>query len=674
MKQWANKTLWALIIAISIFVSFDTLSYPTNAQNIIFGFSIQRLLLLLFPTLTILFSALMLLSKNIFNNQYSKINNLLNKIPENTLAILVSLSFWLFFFLSLFLIYYKLRLAPNSAYLLPILGIKFQSLINYIDRLWGNLALLAVLMLLSFTFALKSEKFHLANHLTKFLYSGVFTLAIFLTFFQWLIFLFELHVFEQIPGWYWPIIHKSNFSDNLLIFLLIFVILSGLLFLQKFFKRHHWTFLLFLSIAFIFIQYSIGFMEGKGITSLADRFFLSYHRVYIETACNSDVSSYTAVSHYEELFDSMFLQTKPPGVLWSAFGITKVANAFGVSSLMDIIANKIVLSESIPTMSSTSCRRSMVLVSLLFPMLSVLPIWLIYWFYKKILQIDEYQSISTYSSILFILAPNIVMLSLFYDQVIYPSVFLFLAGITILSVQKKSIWLSFFSGVLLYFALFITFSLLPILAVPIAYFICLIWQKMDKNYFWELFKKTLLPMGIGILFSIPILKFTINYDIYVRYKNMMATMIEWDFYSKFNLVTQESETFFGKIGQIWDAAALNNTELAVAIGIPTFIFFAAMGVKSIISVAKKNNNSVDMINVSLFLPYVLLNVIRVVLGEAGRLWMFWIPVMSILAIQFIYPLIRKKKWIFIILLLIQVITLFLSYQFQDYFMPQLLPG
>jgi len=169
-------------------------------------------------------------------------------------------------------------------------------------------------------------------------------------------------------------------------------------------------------------------------------------------------------------------------------------------------------------------------------------------------------------------------------------------------------------------------------------------------------------------------KVFLNYDIFTRFERMMTTRIEGDFYTRLGLQSIGKTTFFEKILQTWDAAKLNNIELAVAIGFPVFIFFIVMGLRSVLHVIqRKPDASTAAMNSSLFLAYVALNILRVVLGEAARLWMFWSPVMAILAIQYLLPLIKRTRFVVYMLILVQFITVFLSYQFQDYLMPQLLP-
>jgi hypothetical protein len=189
----------------------------------------------------------------------------------------------------------------------------------------------------------------------------------------------------------------------------------------------------------------------------------------------------------------------------------------------------------------------------------------------------------------------------------------------------------------------------------------------------EKIKSTLLPMGLGGLLSMALFKAFLNYDIFTRYQHMMATRIEGDFYTRFGLQSSRNVSLFVKIQQALDAAKLNIIELAVAISFPVFILFIVMGVRSMIHVLRRETDPASAINASLFLAYVALNSMRVVLGEVARLWMFWIPVMALLAVQFLLPFTRRNWWLIFALVAVQFNTLFLSYQYQDYFMPQLLP-
>ncbi|HMD89510.1 MAG TPA: hypothetical protein VKF38_10135 [Anaerolineaceae bacterium] len=150
-------------------------------------------------------------------------------------------------------------------------------------------------------------------------------------------------------------------------------------------------------------------------------------------------------------------------------------------------------------------------------------------------------------------------------------------------------------------------------------------------------------------------------------------IIVGDFYTRLGIHPTSQATLLEKILQTWDAAKLNNIELAVAIGFPIFVLFVLMGLRSVIHVIRRKPDPTAAVNSSLFLSYVALNSIRVVLGEAARLWMFWVPIMAIMAMQYMLPITRRVRWIILGLVILRVITVLLTYQFQDYLMPQLLP-
>jgi hypothetical protein len=315
----------------------------------------------------------------------------------------------------------------------------------------------------------------------------------------------------------------------------------------------------------------------------------------------------------------------------------------------------------------------MALVTLLFPILATAALAAIYAFCKWALGHPEYGQLAGYSAILFILAPNILMLSLSLDQAFYPALFLGLACGIVCSIKKRSFLACFLMGLALYVAIFLSFSMLPLAGLPVIFLACVLWQERAPATFWATIKNTLLPLGLGILSSAFAFKLLFNYDVVTRYQRMMATRIEGDFYTRLGVQSMGEATWGQKILQTWEAAKLNNVELAVAIGIPVFSLFVMVGVFCVIRVLRRKSDTGAQINASLFLTYVGLTAIRVVLGEAARLWMFWVPVMAILAVQALLPITRRSRWLMITLVTVQVITVFLTYQYQDYLMPQLLP-
>lgn len=578
-------------------------------------------------------------------------------------------SFWSSIFLGTFLSYYRLSVAPKVASLSPTLGVLFPTLAAYMERLWPLFMLLVFCMGYWTVCLLMFQKIPLFRNpgLVIGIGAGVFSLLA--SIFQWVVFVFRLHIFEQIPGWYWPIIVKPDIISNGAFFIALLVFIQLILFLVHRFPLKYFVGLILTSLAFIGMQLSVGYMEGRGLASLTDRFFLSYHRVYIEEACISSVSAHHAVVNYEDNYPAMFFQTKPPGVLWLSFQIKSLADLPLLSTALDRFSNDLTLSEFLPGMLSPSCKRTMALVTLLFPLVASTSIWVIYGFSKRIIDGSDFALIASYSAILFLLAPNIILLALFPDQALYPPLFLLVAGVIFWSMKNKSFAGCFLAGIALYCANFLSFSMLPLFVVPLIYFACTLWQDEKLSEFWARIKSTLLPIGLGVLFTLIVFKVFLNYDIFTRFQRMMATRIEGDFYTRLGISLTQEATFLVKIQQTWNAAILNNIELAVAINIPVFVFFIIMGLRSALDVFNRKPDPNSAINATLFITYLVLNAIRAVLGEAGRLWMFLVPVMALLTVQYLFPFLRRNRWAMPVFVCGLISSLFLTYQFQDYLMP-----
>ena len=663
-----------LFISAAFVTLASIFTFPSSAgKTWLFGLSAQRLVLAFFPLLGILFAATMILLGRAAPERYERVTTIFKQVFSGSALLTGGVSFWAALFLAGALIFYRLDIVPKAVCQSQGLGALFPTLCAYLDRLWPVLMFL-VFCLGGWTWVaawvLKAPLFQNAGLLIG---SGAGVLALFASLFQWVVYLLRLRVFEQIPGWYWPIILKPNVLRHAALFGLFLLFSLFILYRIRRFPRSAWLNLVLICLLFIMLQYAIGFMEGHGPASLTDRFFLSYHRVYTEEACNATVSAREAVTHYEDLYPSMFLQTKPPGVLWLAFQFNQIASLPVLSPLLDRLAETIPLSEYLPGMVSSACRRSMALATFTFPVLAASVVWILYGFSRRLVGGEEYRQLACYSALLFALAPNILMLALFPDQVFYPSLFLLSAGGVLTATQRQSPLACFLMGAALYAVIFLSFSMLPLLVIPIFYLACILWQKKNPIGIWTNFKRVLLPMGLGGLLAMLLFKVFLNYDILTRYQRMMATRIKGDFYTRLDIPFTAEATWLEKIRQAWEAAKLNNIELAAAIGFPIFIFFVVMGLRSLAHVIRHKPDKTAALNASLFLAYVALNALRVVLGEAGRLWMFWVPIMAFLTVQYLLPAIRRSRWLMPALITAQFITLFLSYQFQDYLMPQLLP-
>jgi hypothetical protein len=488
----------------------------------------------------------------------------------------------------------------------------------------------------------------------------------------WTILFFQLRVFEKIPGWYWPIT-AAPVTRRSLYFLLLAAL--ALLVARQLLKKperrlRNLALICFLALAF---QVGIGFIDGKGLSSLADRYFLSHHRAYVERICVTDQDVLTTISHYENLYGGVarFTSTKPPGVMVIYTLLNKLVMQIDGSGSSPLLSNLVKL--SYPIFSTDRCKQMASLITLLFPILALLTPITIFIFSDQILRLPGTQVTRQTAAILSVTAPNIVLLVLFLDQAFYPALFLVSGALTILAIRKQSPALSFIAGCVFYLDIFFSFSMTPLLALGAIYLVIFYWLNQETLSLKKYLVKTSLPAAAGSLASYAFFRFILGYDVIFRYKSVLNSMNEVDFHLRIGLPIDQALTLTQKILQKANAAFLNNLDFAAAVGLPIFLFFLVQGCRCLWVVLRKKAAPAQGVMAALFASFIALNIYAPMNGEAGRLWMFWVPVVSLLAGQEIEPYLQKRRWLFYLLLSAQVVTLAMIYLYQDLKMPQLLP-
>lgn len=155
MKKISPLIFWCIPIVVSVYVLFEIYSFPTSVQGFsLFGFSLRRIMLFIIPTLSILFSIIMIGVLIGFENHYNKFVALFEKIPENKINILQGISFWLAFTFGSFLIWYQFYISPSRDSINSLLGMSIQTFCSYVDRLLGVILLLIVWAIIFFALLL----------------------------------------------------------------------------------------------------------------------------------------------------------------------------------------------------------------------------------------------------------------------------------------------------------------------------------------------------------------------------------------------------------------------------------------------------------------------------------------------------------------------------------------
>ena len=174
-------------------------------------------------------------------------------------------------------------------------------------------------------------------------------------------------------------------------------------------------------------------------------------------------------------------------------------------------------------------------------------------------------------------------MTLFLDQFLYPLGFLItiyillLALKTISSQPKKSLLLAFFAGWMAYLAIFISFSILPLLPLSLGLVVLhfLLIKKREKIM-------ESLKIGFSYLFGLFIpyfaVKFWLNYDPFPRYQNAF----------RFH---RESKGFVFGMDQILKAIKVNNLDFSSWIGFGIALLVVIYILRSIYSLTKGENIS-----------------------------------------------------------------------------------
>jgi len=517
-----------------------------------------------------------------------------------------------------------------------------------------NLALLAqtmVFLLLNFVDLYRQARFFSATEIATtaaITYKTLLLLVIaLLTLFHWLVLSLRMRVFTAIPGWYWEIFPRPFSLRDGFFLAMVAVSLVGVVYVLKN-PAHAWRNLVVLMLVGIMLQLGFGLVDGKGMEAIRLKYTSSLHRSYALIASDVDLTSMQVVREYEARFGyKMFPSTKPPGVLMLYVSLGKLVDSLDPQP--------------------TSAARFLALtrfIAYVFPFLAFLIVPAIYAF-GRILGAEENAILP---AMLYVFLPNVILIPLFLDQVMYP--LLFISGVLFMLfvLRKHSFWTAFLVGAYFYFVLFFSFSMLPMLPL----FLALIGMdylafRSQRSLLDPL--KTLFGLAAGVLLMYFAFRWFLNYDFFVRYETAMRVVRNFDFILRVGKPPPETfstVTIRPSLGQVWGAIRLNNIELAAAVGFPVFILFLSGAVRVLLKLLRRQGAWREAAMAALFLTYVALNLYGQVQGEVSRLWIFWVPMFVVFAGYEIVALFPRHTRAVLLLVAVELITIFLTFQFQDF--------
>jgi len=509
--------------------------------------------------------------------------------------------------------------------------------------LWGYAAIFLILvyLLLQYTglYRQRGKPFSIGK-MARSLY--LMTLVL-ITIFHWATLFFRLETLTVINGWFWDPVRKASQKSDIL-FLAVALISIGVVWYLLSIRRPNWRQVALLILLGYFLQISFGFIEGGGYESLRQKYIRTDHRRYAQYAC-SDPELVNVLQDYENQYgDDYYLGTKPPGIMAFYIITQNLSDMFYQTRNSGGDAAHLPSSE---TVSDDCYQRLTSFMSIAFPLLAVIILIVLFKLSKIYLDEDTW----LYPGLLYIFMPSVLLMPIFLDQALYPLLFLFGIYWAARASDNQSPIRGFLLGVYLNLTLFLSFSLLPLVALSI------IWIMVDylSNRATRQLRPTiivLISVITGFLAAYLTLAGIFNYDFIIRYQNALAQHRE---FMQFELTMH----------YLRDSIILNNVEFATWIGIPVFLIFLARAGRAVRAFIKREQRALDWLVAAFTAMYIGLNALGQTMGEVGRLWIFMMPMIAFFAASELKAIFKMKRFGLATMLALQLITVIMIYKFQD---------
>jgi hypothetical protein len=464
---------------------------------------------------------------------------------------------------------------------------------------------------------------------------------------QWFILGFQLRTFANIRAWYWKI-QAIAFSVSDIWYAILVLALIAMIVWLGFQKRRVWLALGLIAVLGWLLQMGVGTMGRGGLNTLSERYFSTYHRAYVSRAAESNVGILDGIRRYEELYAGRaFTNTKPPGLMAFYIGLDHLVNGH-------------------PSAFTPAERYERLSTFILFayPVLAVAMVPLLYAFTRRfVMDADPFLSVA--APFLYVLAPNFVLFSLFPDQAVYPLVFLLAAWLIIRVIRSGSSAWSFVLGAVLYLSVFFAFTMLPLYPLVGLYLILHTWRGRESRK-WSRAVWMAIAVGLGTLVLYGAFRLLLNYDFFPRFARTMVINHNFDFYLRVGVQPPgAAESLPVRLGQILNAAWINNLDFAAAVGFPIYILFIVQVIRRLSSLRKPDLPPAEMVLAALTLSFLVLVFAGTAQGEVPRLWLFWLPLVAVLAALELRRYVERRSLWLMLIAAAEFFTMMFTFHFQD---------
>lgn len=344
----------------------------------------------------------------------------------------------------------------------------------------------------------------------------------------------------------------------------------------------------------LLLGYTLTMVVGLGPARIEQSFNQSRMSVFLRKACQVQGAG-NVIRYYEnEHTDHDWTSTKPPGLL-----------AFYT------LARQALVSDT--TLNPQECHRAFSRgMSWLAPLLSALVALPLYLFGRAL----SGNQAAWLASALYLSSTSFVKFSRFTDAYLYPLLTLLVLAVLYQALHRRSPWWALAAGALTALSAFVSFSLLPLLGAALAWLVLdIASQDKHKRIVGILLLAAFL---IGLLLSYGWLYFTYNYNLVLRYQAAMASHTA-------------QKLFQPGVLQVVQSVVVNNLEYAAFSGMALAVLFLHRFWQTFWRKRLGEITLFEGMLLAVSAAYLVTNLIGQTIGEVGRIWMFFTPVLSLVA-------------------------------------------
>jgi len=446
---------------------------------------------------------------------------------------------------------------------------------------------------------------------------------------QWLTFALRAEWLYKIPGWFYvwrrtPQSLLPSLAYLAPVTIVTVIAVWGMLRAPQSRSRN----LAGLMIVFSILQVAFGIARGGGIEELRLKYANSPLSIQTQYACEAE--SVTAVfSDYEDKYgDTFWLGTKPPGFLSFYVGFRDV------------------LRWILPQLMEAACFRTMTgLYAVFFPLLAsivLLPM-------RGLEEEWGTASWSPTSGLLYVAIPGAVLIPMILDQSLFPLVSTACVLATVRAVRSSSVSKSVVAGALASLALILSFSLLPLLGFALAYPLLDALSRGERMHLRRLAGPAVAFVA-GCAIVLVLARLALDYDPVARYQAAF-------------LHHRAIKDFSPSTGGVLGSILLNNVEVLHLFGFPLVLLFCVQCIRSANALRARRYTGKDAFVLAVVVTYVGLNLIGQTRGEVARLWLFFLPLMCVVAAEGAHDILRSPSRSLLWLLVLGLVSTALAHWF-----------